>query len=167
MRLFSIINFSCVAVSIACMSLAYLLAGYWLVLLVFPVMAFFWMLQKNQPVFWLDSSFLLIYVVLAVVGMVIHLPVSLLVAGCTTALACWDLTIFQQGIASTQSLEDRRALAKHHLRSLTMAACLGLGLSLIASSINFRLPFLALVVLVLTAVGFLTYGLQSLVKKSN
>jgi hypothetical protein len=160
MRLYSIITGVCVVVAVASISLAYILAGYWLILPVFFGMALFWLLQKRWSVFWTVSSLLVVYVVLAVIGIVLNLSVFLLVAGCAATLACWDLATFGDSIPDNQPLESRVPLEKYHLQSLAIATAVGLLLIFIGSSVSLRLPFVAIVFLVLFAVGGLTYVLR-------
>lgn len=158
MRLASLLKKVCVVAAIACLGLAYIPPGYWLILPALLAMALFWVTQRRSGV-WTASSLLLIYVLLAVVGIGLHLPVLLLAAGCTAALAAWDLNNFEQSLAQDQALD------KHHLRSLAIAASLGLILPLVSASISIRIPFAGIVLLVLVAIGGLTYGLRFLTRK--
>jgi hypothetical protein len=58
-------------------------------------------------------------------------------------------------------------LERYHLRSLAAAASLGLILAWISSYANLQISFAATVLLVLLAVGSLTYyGLQTMVDRS-
>ena len=167
MMLSSTINKICVVLSIACIGLAYILAGYWLILPVLLVMLLAWLLQKKQSAFWPACTLLMLYVLLAIVGIVLRLPVLLLAAGCSAALACWDLTLFQQSVARDQTAEMNMRLERLHLRSLGMAASLGLLFTFLGLSFNLQLPFIVIMSLALIAVGCLTYGLHSILKKSD
>lgn len=166
MRLVLLINKMCIAASIACLGTAFLLAGYGLILLAFSAMAFFWLLQKRQPLFWSTSTLLVAYLFLAIVGVGLHLPAFLLAAGCTAALAGWDLTNFAHRLAN-QPPETGAPLEQNHLRSLAVAAGLSLMLVFISAQIHLQIPFLATVLLALVATGGLTYGLRLLTKGNS
>lgn len=160
MALHSIINKICVLASIACLGLAYLLSGYWIILFLFLAMAIFWIVMKRWSIFQSASSLLAIYMVLAAIGIALNLPVLLVAPGCVAALASWDLTNFGQEVGDKQSTETRLPIERCHLRSLAVAAFVGSILALISSYANLQIPFVVIVFLVLIAVGSLTYGLQ-------
>lgn len=161
MSLHAIVNRTCLVVSIACLGLAYVQSGYWWILLAFPAMAVFWTAFKQGSVFQTVSGLLSSYVFLAAAGIVTGLSVVLLAVGCTTALACWDLTIFGHEFTHQTSRNDDPRLERHHLQSLGLALLVGLILAFVSSYLELNIPFIAVVFLVLVAVGGFTYSLQS------
>ena len=160
MILHSIVNRTCLVVSIVCLGSAYVQSGYWWMLLAFPAMAVFWMALKQRSAFQTASGLLFTYVFLAAAGILTGVSVVLLAIGCTAALACWDLTIFGHELADSIPRNDDPRLAKHHLQSLGVALLVGLILAFVSLYLELNIPFIAVVFLVLLAVGGFTYGLQ-------
>lgn len=161
MKLHSIANKICLGTSIACLGLAYLLAGYRWILFALPVMIGVWIILKKRPMFESVSSLLFIYILLAVIGVIADLSTLLIVSGSTAALACWDLTLFGSGVADNPPTKSNSQFEKNHLRSLAMAAFIGWMVALISSYVSLQIPFAVAAFLALTAVGCLTYGLQA------
>lgn len=166
MQLHSILKKIFFVASIACLGLPYILSGNWITLIIFLAMTFLGTIMKKWSVFWSTSSLLFIDVFFAAIGVVVHLPVLLMVGGCTSALVSWDLTNFGQGMVKLQRLEAVERLERYHLQSLLIAISLGLILALISSYANLQISFGATVLFVLIAVGCLTFGLQTLIKKN-
>ena len=166
MKSYVIIQTICLLASIICLGLPYVLAGDWLIMLFFLAMATFWILMKKRSVFWSASVLLLTFVFLAAVGVLANFSTPLMVIACTAALACWDLTNFGRSVVVGEPLETVLRLERHHLQSLGLAVSGGLILAFGSSYLSLQIPFLGMVILVLFAVGSLTYGLQSLIKKN-
>lgn len=164
MRRALILNKACATTATVCLSLAYLLYGYWLIILVFLAMTLFWKLLKNRSIFRTSSALLALFVVLAAIGVTLDLSTPLILIAVTAALTSWDLTNFVQSVTDNQREETKRRLEGFHLRSLAVASSAGLLLSLIASYASFELPFGVTLLLVLIAMGGITYGVQSLAK---
>ena len=144
----------------ACLGIGYALAGYWQIVPVLLGTFFFWAWMKKQSVAWSDSTFLLVYTVLAAAGVVIDLSVALMVITSAFTLASWDLLRFEQGLVGNASSHTDMALEKHHLRSLAVALVTGLLFAMLSLYIRLQLPFIVIVSLVLIALGGLTYGVQ-------
>ena len=130
-----VLNF-CLVITIGCLGIAYILGGYWLIVPVLLAMAILWMATKGRSEFWSASSLLLIYVLLAVIGLTLNLSIYLMVLGSTTALACWDLIHFRQSIADNPPLEADAQLESYRLQSLGTAVLAGLLLAFISSFVN-------------------------------
>jgi len=143
----SIILTVCLIITTVCLGAGYILAGYWLILPVFLAMLLFWIFTKNQPVFITASSLLVVFVILAVIGITADLSLILMIVACIAALVSWDLMQFKY--------------------SLGLAAFAGLTLALISSYINMQFPFVLILLLVLTTVGGLIYGMQYILKKKH
>jgi hypothetical protein len=165
MKAHSIILHLCLVIAAGCLAAGYLLGGYWLIAPVFLAMAIFGILARRQSAFWAASSLLLIYVVLAVIGVTLNLSIDLMVIGCAAALACWDLIHFRQSIADNLPLESDPLLERYRLQSLAAAVAAGLSLTWMGSSINLQFPFGVMVFLALMVMGCLTYGLHHLSRK--
>lgn len=152
--------------SVTCLSFPYLLAGHWPIMLIFLVMAAFWRFLKKRSVFWSSSILLMVFVLIAVAGMMAEYSVLLMAVACTAALAWWDLANFEQSIVVNQPLETLFLLERYHLLSLAMAVSGGLILAFVGSFLNLQIPFIGTVLLVSLAIGCLTHALQSLEKKN-
>ena len=163
MKIHSILLNVCLVMSAGCLGAGYILGGYWLIMPILLAMAIFWLIMKRRSLFWSASSLLLIDVALAIIGVTLNLSIYLMVVGCTTALACWDLTHFRHTMIDKPPLGDVR-LEKYRLQSLATAAFTGLFLAFISSYINLQFPFGIMVFLVLMALGCLVYGVQYLVR---
>jgi len=68
----------CLTISTGCLVAGYVIAGYWLILPVLCVMPLFWIYTKSRSVFWSASSLLLIYIVLAAIGIIAGIPMMLM-----------------------------------------------------------------------------------------
>jgi hypothetical protein len=146
------------------LGLAYLPAGRWWILAVLGAMVLFWLVMKRWSIFGSASALLLIYLLVAAVGVLTGLSLSWLVAGCTFALASWDLVLFSEALQPGPPARLTDLMERSHLRSLAAACGAGLSLGLLAAVIHFELPFIVVVLLVLLAVGGLVWGLRSLEK---
>jgi len=155
----------CLTISTGCLVAGYVIAGYWLILPVLCVMPLFWIYTKSRSVFWSASSLLLIYIVLAAIGIIAGIPMMLMIIGCTTALASWDLTQLKQSILENARLKTGTSFEKYHLRSLALSLSAGIVLSFASVYINLQLPFGVIVFLTLLAISGLTYSVQFMKKR--
>jgi hypothetical protein len=153
MRLHSIICAICLLLSAVCLVGAYLLGGYWLILLTIPAMLLLWIAARGQAAFWLATSLLAIYVLLAAIGIIIGVQALPIVVGCIFALAAWDLADFGEIMAHDVLPRARATLEKNHLQSLAITA--GISLLLIGAGywLRLRLPFGVIVILGLLVTG--------------
>lgn len=156
----SIVLIICLIISTGCLGAGYILAGYWQILAVFPLMALFWIYTKNRSAFWADSSFLLAYLILAAIGIVDRLSLVLMIIACTTVLTSWDLMQFNHSKVGNSLSNTNTALEKYHLNSLALAASAGLILALSSIYINLQFPFGVTILLVLIAMGCFLYSLR-------
>ena len=167
MKVHSIILNFCLVTSAGCLGAGYILGGYWLIMPIFLAMATFWVIMKKRSLFWSSSSQLMVYVVLATIGVTLNLSIYLMVVGCTTALACWDLTHFRDTMIDNPPFGTDARLERYRLQSLATAVLTGLFLALISMYINLQFPFGVMALLVLMAMGCLVYGVQYLVRCIN
>jgi len=135
-------------------------------MLIFMVMAAFWRFIKERSVFWSSSVLLMVFVFIAVAGVMAEFSTLLMAVACTAALAWWDLANFEQNIVVSQPLETLFLLERYHLQSLAIAVSGGLILVFVGSFLNLQIPFIGTVLLVSLAIGCLTHALQSLEKKN-
>jgi hypothetical protein len=152
-------------ITIGCLGAGYITAGYWLIVPILIVMLLFWIFTKNQPVFWPASSLMVVFIILAAVGMLADLPLMLMITAGTAALISWDLMQFNQSMVGNAARKTNMSLEKHHLNSLALAAFAGLALALISSYISLQFPFGQIVILVLLSVGCLIGAIQYIMKK--
>jgi hypothetical protein len=166
MKIHSIASNICLMIATACLAVGYILGGYWLILLAFLIMVLFWIIMKKRSIFWSASSLLLVYVFLAAIGVVVNLSLLLMVIGCTTALASWDLIHFNQSMSGNLFLDTTAQSEKYHLQSLAAMFGASLLLALISSYINLQFPFGVIVFLVLMAMTSLAKSMQYIMKKN-
>jgi hypothetical protein len=162
MRLTFIARNACLLASTLCLAAAYMLVGYWEILLGILAVALFWTVARKWSPFWPASSLLAIYLMLATAGVVLKAPVLLMVTGCVFALACWDLTDFAESLVGNASLSARALMEKRHLQSLAITVGISLFLATLSIWFDLHLPFGVIVVLVLLVTGFLLYGVYHL-----
>ena len=165
MKVHSIALTICLMISTGCLGAGYILAGYWLLIPAFLALGLYWILSRKQPVFWRASGFLLVYVILAVIGIIAGLSLELMIIACAAALASWDLIQFNQSMAETSLSNTNPSLDKNHLYSLALATSAGLILTFISAYINLQLPFGAIFFLVLAAMGCLLYSTRYLMDR--
>lgn len=164
MKVYAIILNTCLAISTGCLGASYMVAGYWLIIPVILAMAIFWMTTRRS-ISWSASSLLSVYVVLSIIGVTLNFSIYLLALGCTTALVCWDLAHFEQSLAGDPPHEIDARLERYHLQSLAAVIFTSLLLAFISTLINLQLPFGVTIILVLTAMGCLTFGWQYIAKQ--
>jgi len=165
MKLHSIIRAVCLLASIACLALAYVPTGDWLVLLVIPAMLLFWVLTKKRSAFWPASSLLTVYVLLALMGVTRHTPL-LLVIGCVFALAGWDLNDLSLGTVGQGPRGAGAELEMRRLQSLALMTGISVALAAVSLWLRLQLSFGAIVLLVLLVTGCLLYTVHHLRKSS-
>lgn len=158
---------TCLVISTGCLAAGYILSGHWLIFLVFPLMAIAWLLTYKRSMYLSASILLSGYVILASVGIIAELSSALMIIACITALVSWDLLQVNQSVSGFPLGKKNGLLEKHHLNSLALAASASLVLSLISANLTLQFPFVAIVFLILIAMGCLIYGMQFVVKKDR
>lgn len=162
---YSMLIIACLTTSTGCLTVGYIFAGIWQMVLLFPVLLILWLLTYKQSIFLSASIFLIGFVTLAALGILLDFPVGLMTIACVTALVSWELLLFDQNNLGN-SLDNSNFLReKYHLKSLALTASVGLILALISANVRLRIPFIVVVFLVLIFLGCLIYGVQFVVKK--
>jgi hypothetical protein len=162
MRLAFIARKVCLLASGICLAAAYMLVGYWGILLAILAMTVFWTVARKWSRFWLASSLLSVYMLLAMIGVVLKAPVLLVITGCVFALACWDLTDFAESLVGDAPLSARALMEKRRLQVLAITVGISLFLATLSIWFHLHLPFGVIVVLVLLVTGFMLYGVYHL-----
>jgi hypothetical protein len=157
----------CLIVSSGCLAAGYILAGYWLILFVFPLIISMWVFTNKQSPFWSASSILLVFVTLAAIGIVAELSLMFMIISCTAALVSWDLLQLKNSIAGNSDDNKSLILEKRHLKSLTLAASGGLILTLISANLSLHIPFVVIIFLVLATIVSLIYSMPFAAKKKQ
>ena len=158
---------TCLLISSGCLAAGYILSGYWLILLAFPLMLIAWLLSCKRSIYVSASILLSGYVILASVGIIAKLSTALMIIACTTALVSWDLLQVNQSVSGYPPSKTNEGLEKHHLNSLTLAVSVGLILSLISATITLQFPFVVIAFFVLMALGSLTYSVRYIMNKKR
>jgi hypothetical protein len=160
-----LIIITCLAISSGCLAAGYILAGYWLIFLAFPLLSITWLLTYKRSRYVSASILLLGYVILASIGIIAELSSALMVVACTMALASWDLLLSDRSASRSSPGKPIGYLEKYHRNSLALATSTGLILSLISANISLRFSFALIAFLVLMAAGSLIYSMQYIVNK--
>lgn len=167
MKSHSVLLVTCLLISSGCLAAGYILSGYWLILLAFPLMLIAWQLTYKRSTFVSASILLSGYVILASAGIIAGLSTVLMLIACTTALVSWELLQVNQNVSGYPPGKINGVLEKQHLNSLALAASAGLTLSLISATLTLHLPFVVIALLVFMALGSLTYGMRHLMHKKR
>ena len=162
MRPHSAICAICLLLSISCLVSAYMLTGYWLIWLSIPAMMVLWMATRRWSAFWPTSSLLAVYILLAVAGVALKVPPLLMVVGCIFALVAWDLSDLRESMVGDSDPGPRASLARRRLQALALMSGISLFLAAASPWLGLRLPFGAIVLLVLLVAGCLMYSVRHL-----
>jgi len=139
----------CAGIAILSLTGGYGIQG-WPVLPVMLGLAAVWLLARKKAGAWLPSCLLVIYLGLAVYGLQAGYSPLMMILGATAALAWWDLVLLPSNKAAPLPPD----FVNQHLRSLALAAGLGLLLAIAGLQIHLELPFgviLLLAVLIFAA----------------
>ena len=158
---------SCLLISSGCLAAGYILSGYWLILLAFPLMLITWLLTYKRSTYVSASILLSGYVILATVGIIAELSTALMLIACTMALVSWELLQVNQSVSGYPPGKTIGTREKHHLNSLALATSAGLILSLLSATITLQFPFVVVAFLVLMTLGSLTYSMRYIVNKKR
>lgn len=162
---YSLLIIACLTISTGCLTVRYIFAGYWQIVMLFPLLLIFWLLIHKRSIYLSASIFLIGYVILAAVGIMLEFPVGLMVIACVAAMVSWELLLFDQSNAGTSLDKSNFLREKYHLTSLALTASVGLTVALISANVSLRIPFVVVVFLVLIFMGCLIYGVQFVAKK--
>ena len=162
MKAHSAIASACLLVSIVCLALGYTLAGYWPILFAIAAMLLLWSARKKEATFWAASSLLAVYVLLAMMGVLLKAQLPVMVMGCVSALAWWDLSDFSQSLDGEALPGTTGTLEKRRLQLLALSSAISLGLATIGIWFRMRLPFGVIVLLVMLAAGCILYSVHRL-----
>ncbi len=90
-------------------------------------------------------------VCLGAAGFFLDVTYWLIIAGLSFALAAWDILLFRISLSNTQSKTIHGVFEKKHLRALAIAIGIGLVITIPLHSINIRLPFFIILLLIVLA----------------
>lgn len=161
---YALLSRICLGISIACLGLAYGLAGIWYIAIIFLIAAIVWLFLRKESEFWSTSFLMFTGFLLAAIGLSIHLSLPVMLIAGSASLAFWDLSNFRNSTASNRTSEPEVSLERHHLKLLLAALGTGGLLALLGSSMNLQLPFALSALLVLIAVGCLILAARMAVK---
>ena len=142
--------------------IGYLLNGFWLIV---PALLASWILYfmiKSVSPFWSASILFLVNFFFFANGILLNLPISLMIAGCSAALISWDLLNFNNDIKSNLALSVDPILELHHMKSMGLALGTGTLLTVVASQANFQFTFSSIVVIAFITSASLVFGIKTL-----
>jgi hypothetical protein len=162
---YSMLFIACLTISTGCLTVGYIFAGIWQIVLLFPLLLILWLLTYKQSTYLSASIFLIGFVIIAALGILLDFSVILMIFGCVTALVSWELFQFAQNNMGNSLDKNNFLREKYHLTSLVLTASLGLILALMSANVSLRIPFIVVGFLVLIFMGCLIYGIQFVVRK--
>ena len=115
-----------------------------------------WLLAYKWPTSWLPSMALVITVCLAVIGLSMGATALPMLAAATLALANWDLAWVGSLQAGSASPGKISLLDKKHYQSLLLVLGLAFPAILIGRIIHIHVPFILMMLLVISAFFCLT-----------
>lgn len=157
---------SCLLITLGSLSAGFGLGGQWLgagITLV-PVLVLFFSPKISAA--WVPSLCLGSLVVLAADGAFQGASPFLMILGAAAGLASWDLLNLQHSIDSSSTPDTLGKLERRHIRALGMALVVGLSLAGIGQLFTLKLPFLALLLLVVIDL-FSLYRVSQYVEKRH
>ncbi len=155
------------SISIGTSVAGYLMVGIWQVLIVFPILLILWLVTRHRSAFWTASGVMLIQVILAAIGIIAGSSLPLMLITGTTALISWELLLSHLDRQNFEPDPNLTPVERKHLTSLGAAGGIGFALSLLGPHISLQIPFVAIVALVLIAIGGLVFGVQIIVKRQH
>ena len=133
----------CLAVSVLCLTVGYVIVGGWIGAAIAIVTGFAWLLARKYPASGLLFVCLVTSVCLAVVGRLIGSPPLLMICGSGFALAVWDLIFLNEALGGNSLEEQTGQYERKHLQSLALALGFGLLMTFLGRMLNLHIPFVA------------------------
>lgn len=162
MRTLVLLRNACLVISGLSLAAASLVGGHWAIVGVLPAQAAFWFALRKQSVQWRSSCLLVMYLAVAIVGILLGMTVAILLVGTIATLAAWDLMNFGETLRDASGPESINLLARSHLRSLALALSMGALLSAAGLALDLDLPFAVVGVLALALVASLARAAKHL-----
>ncbi len=156
----------CFLTSAVCLLAGYCMADLWFIWWVLLLLILPWVILRKKPGILPASLTLIEYLVLVATGILSGLSSYLMIVGCASALACWDLVLYQKDITGNPALPKDVLYEQIHLITLATAISLGLFLSILSLHVHIRLPFGLIAGLALLAAFGVFQGFRSLMKKT-
>jgi hypothetical protein len=146
----------CLVVSMLCLAAGYGIAGQWIGAVIAVITGLAWLPARKYPDSGLPFICLVVSVFLAVVGRLSGSPFLLMICGSGFALAVWDLVFLDDALGSNSIGEQTRRYENKHLQALALALGCGLIVAFVGRLINFRIPFMVMMLFV----ALLIFGLE-------
>ncbi|MCA1900401.1 MAG: hypothetical protein LDL50_06810 [Chloroflexi bacterium] len=100
-----------------------------------------WLLAVWQRWFWYSSLALILYIILAALGLWFGFSPGWLFAGGIFALFAWDMTEFRQRLVLMGKRDDARVVERRHLLRVSLLALTGMTLASIAMLLRGQFTF--------------------------
>jgi hypothetical protein len=146
----------CLVVSMLCLAAGYGIAGQWIGAVIAVITGLAWLPARKYPDSGLPLICLLASVCLAVVGQLSGASSLLMICGSGFALAVWDLVSLDNALGRDSFGEQTRRYENKHLQALALALGSGLMVVFVGHLINFRIPFMLMVLFV----ALVIFGLE-------
>lgn len=132
-----------------CLALGYGMSESWQGLAISVFSFFTWLFARKTQSSFLISLALAFTAGLAAVGLLLGAPALLMIFSATAGLACWDLVFFESGLKA--GFNQSGLLEKKHDQTLARALGIGLVVASLGHYLEFQIPFLIMVGLVVLA----------------
>lgn len=139
----------------------YLMAGFRMVLLAPFCLALLWIIARRRSRSWGASILFAAVVFLAGFGITEGLSFILMLTGIVAGLASWDLMLFDADMQRERPGEPNASTNRYHLKWLALALGVGWLISVLATNLELRLPFMVVALLALFSVFGLTTAIRS------
>lgn len=127
--------------TVVLLSIGFVLGRIWPgVIIVLAMIPFWWITQRsaNRLFSWMA---LVIFIGLAVFGLLSGATPYLMIAGVSTVLACFELEDRQDGSTKNSLSSDTMSFKKYHLKMICLATAVGLIIAEAGLFLKFSLPF--------------------------
>ena len=145
---------TCAILSSICLAAGFAAAGGWVGMGAAVLALGGWLAAQHRDGAWLAPLMLAVSALLAAIGAFTGASAFLMVLGGTLALASWDLTLFVHSLAGQAPGPQAARMAQRHFASLGLVIGAGLLAALAAQVVEFKLPFILIIALVV-ALAFL------------
>ncbi len=150
----------CQLLAISILVLAFCLEKLWMGVIFSLLFALFWIISCRYPQKWLSSIRLVGYLAISVIGLMNDVLPSLMIAGITASLACWEL---EDRLPESSKMHAKGLFEKNQLIWLGLTCLVGFLLGETCLVIKLTIPF-GLVVFISLLVLFGIFQLSVVIK---
>lgn len=121
----------CILISTGSFAWGYWLAGYEDVVRWIIVLGVLWLISLWRRWRWFSVAAVLIFLLLAVIGVWFEFVPGLMFGGAVFGLFAWSLTEFQQKLRLLPAREDKKGMTRRHLIRIALLAAVAIGIAFV------------------------------------